>query len=47
VVFVLEAQDAADARASLQQLPLIADGVFTAELIELHPFVNWSRLFAN
>lgn len=46
VVFVLEARDAADAQASLQTLPLIVAGVFRAELIELRPFVNWSRLFA-
>ncbi len=47
VLFVLEVRDAADAQASLQTLPLIAAGVFRVELIELHPFVNWSRLFAS
>ncbi len=47
VVFVLEANDQAAARALLQTLPLIASGAMTAELTELRPFVNWSRLFAT
>ncbi len=47
VVFVLEAADAAQAKAQLDALPLIAKGLLRAELIELRPFVNWSMLFAR
>ena len=47
VVFVLEAEDAAHADNLLRELPLIAAGVFSVELVELRPFVNWSRLFAG
>jgi hypothetical protein len=47
MVFVLEAGGRARAEAQLRQLPLIASGNFSCELIELHPFVNWSLLFAR
>lgn len=47
VVFILEADDRAQAEAQLGTLPLIAAGSFRCELIELHPFVNWSRLFGR
>jgi hypothetical protein len=47
VVFVLEAFDAEDARRILGALPLIADGTFRVDLIELRPFRNWSLLFAG
>ncbi len=46
VVFVLEADDAAQANADLRALPLVAAGLFRIELTELRPFANWSRLFA-
>ncbi len=45
VVFVLETGDIAAARTALQQLPLVAIGYFTIQLIELRPFSNWARLF--
>ena len=47
VVFVLEAEGAADAEARLSTLPLVAAGMMRIELIELRPFVNWSLLFAK
>lgn len=47
VVFVLEAGDRTQAEAQLRRLPLIASGSFSFALIELRPFVNWSRLFAH
>lgn len=46
VVFVLEAKDAADAERHLRELPLVAAGHFSLQLVELRPFVNWSVLFA-
>jgi hypothetical protein len=46
VVFVLEADDVAHADRELYKLPLVAQGLFTCELVELRPFVNWSMLFA-
>ena len=47
VVFVLEADDIADAQGHLARLPLVAAGLFHVELIELRPFVNWAILFAH
>jgi hypothetical protein len=47
VVFVLEAGDLAAAQAALRQLPLVESGHFTVQLIELRPFANWARLFAD
>lgn len=47
VVFVVEADDAAGARGLLAPLPLVAAGMFHMEFVELHPFVNWSMLFAH
>jgi hypothetical protein len=47
VVFVIEADDAAAARRQLAPLPLVAAGMFKIECIELRPFTNWSRLFAQ
>jgi hypothetical protein len=46
VIFVLEAKDTADAQRHLRELPLVAAGHFSLQLIELRPFVNWSMLFA-
>lgn len=46
VVFVLETENADSAAAELHKLPLVAAGLFRCEMIELRPFVNWSRLFA-
>jgi hypothetical protein len=46
VVFVLEANDISHAQEHLRRLPLVAAGHFGLELMELRPFVNWSRLFA-
>ncbi len=47
VVFVLEVESAAGAAEHLGKLPLIAAGLLEVELVELRPFVNWSRLFAG
>jgi hypothetical protein len=47
VVFVLEAEDVAHAERHLHKLPLVAAGHLDFELVELRPFVNWSRLFAS
>ena len=47
VIFVLEVEDRKSAEQALQSLPLIRLGVFSHELIELRPFVNWSRLFSE
>lgn len=47
VVFVLECESQAVAERHLAQLPLVAAGLFRIELIELRPFVNWSKLFAG
>lgn len=47
VVFVLEAQDLAQARALLQGMPLIAAGDLGFELTQLRPFGNWRLLFAH
>ncbi len=44
VVFVLEATDRVAAGAALDSLPLVAEGQFKVELIELRPFVNWSLM---
>ena len=46
VVFVLEADDAADAKRLLARLPLVAAAIFDVQFVELRPFVNWSMLFA-
>ena len=47
VVFVLEAEDVAHARKTLETLPLIGKKMLGAELVELRPFVNWSLLFSQ
>jgi hypothetical protein len=47
IVFVLEAADLGAAETALQQLPLVKDGQFTIQFIELRPFSNWARLFAE
>jgi hypothetical protein len=47
VLFVLEAQNAAQADEQLRELPLVAAGQLTVELVELRPFVNWPILFAS
>jgi hypothetical protein len=47
VVFVLEADDLADAEATLRRLPLVQMGLFTVQYVELRPFSNWARLFAE
>lgn len=47
VVFILEAADTAAAADSLRALPLVAAGMFHIEMLELRPFVNWARLFAE
>ena len=47
VVFVLEAEDAAQAEEHLRKLPLVAAGHLNLDLVELRPFVNWSMLFAQ
>ena len=47
VVFILEADDIARARAHLRELPLVAAGLLTLELMELRPFANWSMLFSG
>jgi hypothetical protein len=47
VVFVLETQSQDEAAAHLRKFPLVASGALRFELVELHPFVNWSMLFAR
>ena len=47
VVFILEADDIARARAHLRELPRVAAGLLSLELMELRPFVNWSMLFSG
>lgn len=47
VVFIFEASDITVAQAALNGLPLVQAGCFDVQLIELRPFANWSRLFAN
>ncbi len=47
VVFVLEADDTAQAHEHLRKLPLVAAGLLTVDLIQLRPFVNWSKLFSS
>lgn len=47
VVLVFDTQDPTRARVALEALPLIADGLMTAELHALLPFRNWQRLFAD
>ena len=44
-VFILEATDRERAEEHLRTLPLIAEGLLKCELVELRPFVNWSKLF--
>jgi hypothetical protein len=46
VAFVLEAQDDAHAEEHLGKIPLVTAGHLKLELLELHPFVSWSILFA-
>jgi hypothetical protein len=46
VVFILEAASGSAAAALLAELPLVAAGLFQVDVIELHPFVNWSLLFS-
>ena len=45
VVFVLEADDIRRAEEQLRTLPLVAEGLLKPELVELRPFLNWSKLF--
>ena len=47
VVFILEAESGPSAAALLAELPLVAAGMFQVDVIELHPFVNWSLLFSK
>ena len=47
VVLMFDTQDPTRARVALEALPLIADGLMTAELHALLPFRNWQRLFAG
>jgi hypothetical protein len=45
-VLILECESASAAAALLQALPLVANGIVTVELIELHPFQALAMLFA-
>jgi hypothetical protein len=47
VVLALEADNADGAAGRLRDLPFVAQGLVQFELIELHPFLSWSRLFAS
>jgi hypothetical protein len=40
-------EDSSAAQRRLSALPLVAADMFDVELIELQPFVNWSRLFRD
>lgn len=46
-VFVLEAEDVSQAQMHMQNLPLVASGMMSVELVELRPFANWELLFAH
>lgn len=45
VVLDLDTASLDEARAAVDSLPLLAEGLMTAELHELRPFRNWQRLF--
>ncbi len=47
VIFIVETEGTEAARRVLATLPLVARGLFTIELLELRPFVNWAMLFAH
>jgi hypothetical protein len=47
VVFILEVDDIGCARARMRELPLVAAGLLSLELMELRPFVKWSMLFSG
>lgn len=47
VILMLEVESIKQAEERLQDLPLVAKSMLRFELIELRPFLNWSRLFAN
>ena len=46
-VLVLECADSEHARAQLERLPLVANGLVQAEVIELQPFGALRMLFAE
>lgn len=47
VVLLLDVPDAPAAEQLLASLPMLQDGLMTAELHTLRPFRNWERLFAT
>jgi hypothetical protein len=47
IVLILEAASTEEARRALARFPLVAAGVITFEIIELHPFRALSLLFAD
>jgi hypothetical protein len=47
LIFIFEADDVHQANAHVRTLPLVAQGLFRVELIELRPFANWAKLFAS
>lgn len=47
VVFVLEAASADDARARLEEMPLVRAKLLSIEIVELRPFANWAMLFSQ
>lgn len=47
VVFVLEAESVAEAKRTLDALPLVHAGSVIVDYVELKPFVNWSLLFQH
>jgi muconolactone delta-isomerase len=45
-VMILEAPDEDAAREALDSLPFVRAGVLSFEVIGLHPYDGWARLFA-
>jgi hypothetical protein len=45
-VLILEAASAAQASATLSELPLLSEGIMTLEMIELRPFSAIEMLFS-
>lgn len=46
-VIIMECKDIEEARAALQTLPLVREGLIDFEVIALQPYSGFSRLFAE
>ncbi len=47
VALMLETDTAAAAKALIAALPMVAEGLITAEILPLAPFTSYAALFAN